>query len=105
MRLHQKVGDGREVHVPRGELHMAQVGGGQVLQGHLALHIQAASNVQIGVLDHPREVLFNILSFLNPLDPCSILSNNLFCKDRTPIPSKTNKGFFCERKGEKDHIT
>ena len=81
MRLHQKVGDGREVNIQRGELHMAQVGGGQVLQGHLALHIQAASNVQIGVLDIPREVLFNILSFLNPLDPCSILSINLFCKD------------------------
>lgn len=36
---------------------------------------------QIEILDLPSEVLLNILSFLNPLDLCSVRSINLFCKD------------------------
>ena len=36
---------------------------------------------QIELLDLPSEVFLNILSFLNPLDLCSIRSINVFCKD------------------------
>jgi len=36
---------------------------------------------QIELLDLPSEVFLNILSFLNPLDLCSIRIINVFCKD------------------------
>ena len=53
----------------------------QVSTESACMRLQAASNVQIGKLNLPSEVHFNILGFLNPLDLGSIPSINLFCGD------------------------